>query len=52
MNDIQKELDQAFLLLDRIPVQGASVETMYAVRVRLRRAFQMAADVKEEEQNG
>lgn len=44
MNDTQKELDQAYKLLSAIPVQGDSVDIMYAARERLRKAFALAAD--------
>lgn len=51
MNDIQKELDQAYKLLSSISVQGDGVDVMFAVRERLRKAFALAAD-KEVEDNG
>lgn len=44
MTDVQKELDQAYKLLSAIPVQGDSVDVMYAVRERLRKAFALAED--------
>lgn len=48
MNDIQKEINEAFTLASALPVSGDSVEIMAAVREHLRRAYKLAADRPEE----
>lgn len=47
MNNIQKELDQAFKLVSGIPVKGEAVELMFAAKEHLRKAFSLAADKAE-----
>ncbi len=44
MTDIQKKIDQAFKLVSAIPVSGDGVDIMASVRLRLRDAYQMAAE--------
>lgn len=50
MNELKKNLKEAFDLLATIPVQGNNVDIMHAARVKLRIAYQLAeaADKKEE----
>ncbi len=52
MTDLQKELDRAFACLSAIPVSGDGVEIMAAAREHLRKAFQLAEPVKEEDNGG
>lgn len=42
MNEIQKELDQAYRLLATLPVRGDNVEIMASIRQQLRRAYALA----------
>lgn len=44
MNEIQKKLDHAFLLLSRMSVSGDVVDVMYAVRQELREVYRMCGD--------
>lgn len=44
MNDLQKELDRAFLLLSDIPVSGDAVDLMSMAREHLRTAYKLAGD--------
>lgn len=49
MNELQKELDQAFNLVSAIPVSGGGVDVMAAAREHLRRAYQLAVPPDDEE---
>lgn len=50
MNELQKELDQAFKLVSAVPVSGDGVDMMAAARESLRRAYQLAAPPDEEKE--
>lgn len=55
MNEIQKKLDHAFLLLSRMSVSGDVVDVMYTVRQELREAYKLAGDqdkAQEEAEDG
>ena len=53
MNDMRRELDEAYKLLAVIPVAGDHVEVMAEAREHLRRAYKLAAtDQKEAETDG
>lgn len=51
-NQIQAEISNAFQLLSAARVSGELVEIVAAVKMSLRRAYQMAADKPETEQQG
>lgn len=46
--DIQKELDRAYSILCAISVKGDDVERMAAAKQAIRKAYQMASEVKED----
>lgn len=50
MNDIQRELQDAFNLLRQICVKDTDVEKMAMAKTRLSRAYQMAAQEGEEKE--
>ena len=53
MNDLQKEINDAYIALAAIPVSGDHVEIMAAAREHLRRAYKLAApEPKEAEPDG
>ena len=53
MNDLMKEIDEAFKLLGVISVAGDAVDVMAGVREHLRRAYKLAApEPKEVESDG
>lgn len=55
MNDIQKELDQAFNLISDIPVTHENVDRMFMAREHLRNAYNLAgkeASEKEADTDG
>lgn len=52
MNDLQKELDQAYKLASALPVSGDGVELMAAVREHLRAAYRLAGKEEEERTDG
>ena len=52
MNNIQKELDQAFSLLSAISVNGENVDRMAMAKQHLRAAFKLAGEKKEAEADG
>lgn len=47
MNELQKELDQAYKLASALPVSGDGVELMAAVREHLRVAYRLAGAEEE-----
>lgn len=49
MTDLQKELDGALRILSAIPVNGDGVEYMAAAKQHLRKAFELAGKVSEDE---
>lgn len=49
MNDIQKELNDAYRMLSIIQVSGEAVDVMAAVRSKLKAAYKLADDNKGEE---
>ena len=49
MNDIQKTLNDAYRMLSIIQVSGEAVDVMAAVRAKLKEAYKLADDNKEEE---
>lgn len=50
MNEIMKNLQEAFDMLSTIPVQGQNVDVMYNARVKLRVAYKIAADKNKSEE--
>lgn len=53
MNEITKEINEAFKLLSSILVAGDAVDVMAAARGHLRRAYKLAGPEQEEaESNG
>ena len=46
MEELKKNLTQAFDLLSSIPVSGQNVDTMYAARTKLRTAFRLAEEAQ------
>ena len=52
MTDLQKEVNEAFMIISSIPVTGDSVDRMAMAREHLRRAYQMAEESKEEKDDG
>lgn len=53
MNELQKELYEAYAALAAIPVSGDHIEVMAAAREHLRRAYKLAAsELKEADPNG
>ena len=52
MSDLQKEINNAFIMISSIPVVGDSVDRMAKAREHLRRAYQMAGGNKEEKNDG
>lgn len=44
MNEIQKEINNAYKMLSYLFVSGDQVDVVAAVKLSLRRAFQMAKD--------
>ena len=44
MNEIQKEINNAYKMLSSLLVSGDQVDVVAAVKLSLRRAFQMAKD--------
>ena len=53
MNELQKEINDAYNALAAIPVTGDCVEVMAAAREHLRRAYKLASpEPKEAESNG
>ena len=49
MNEVQKEINEAFAMLHAIPVTGDSVELLAAAKEHLRRAYRLAGTEKEED---
>lgn len=52
MNEIQKELDQAYRLLATLPVRGDNVEIMASIRQQLRRAYALAESKDKGDEHG
>ena len=48
MDELMKCLNETFELMRMIPVSDTGVDAMYAARVKLRRAFQLAEKLKAE----
>ena len=48
MDELMKNISEAFDLVSAIPVTGQSVEKMAAVRANLRTAYQLADKLKTE----
>ena len=52
MSELQKEINEAFIIISSIPVTGNNVDSMAMARKHLRRAYQIAEENKEGENNG
>lgn len=44
MNDIQKEINEAYRMVSAIPVSGDAVDVMAGARIHLKEAFKLAGD--------
>ena len=44
MNDIQKEINEAYRMVSAIPVSGDAVDVMAGSRIHLKEAFRLAGD--------
>lgn len=49
LTPVQQELDQAYRLLSTLPVSGDAVEVVASVRMRLRKAYELAAAKEKED---
>lgn len=52
MTNLQKEINEAFVMISTIPVTENNVDRMAMAREHLRRAYQMAEESKEEKDDG
>lgn len=52
MNEIQKEINNAYKMLSALFVSGDQVDVVAAVKLSLRRAFQMAKDEQGKDASG
>lgn len=52
MSELQKEINEAFIMISSIPVTDDSVDRMSMAREHLRRAYQMAGESEEEKNDG
>lgn len=52
MNEIQKEINNAYKMLSSLLVSGDQVDVVAAVKLSLRRAFQMAKDEEGKDESG
>lgn len=52
MSELQKEINEAFMMISSIPVTGDSVDRMAMARGHLRRAYQLAEESKEGKDDG
>lgn len=54
MEELRKELNAAYKLIDAIPVRGDMIEVMFEARNHLRKAYKMAEDLERrmEDENG
>ena len=50
MNEIMKNLQEAYDMLSTIPVQGQNVDVMYSARVKLRVAYKLAEEKNKSEE--
>ena len=44
MNDIQKEINEAYRMVSAVPVSGDAVDVMAGARIHLKEAFRLAGD--------
>ena len=44
MNDIQKEINEAYRMVSAIPVSGDAVDMMAGARIHLKEAYKLAGD--------
>ena len=44
MNDIQKEINEAYRMVSAIPVSGDAVDVMAGARIHLKEAYKLAGD--------
>ena len=51
MDDLKKNLCEVYELLKGIPVSGDAVDRMYAIRIKLRQAYQLAEANKKEKED-
>lgn len=49
MNDIQKKINEAYKMISAILVSADAVDIMAGARIKLKEAFDMAADKQESE---
>lgn len=52
MSELQKEINEAFIIISSIPVTEDSVDRMAMAREHLRRAYQMAEKSTEGKKDG
>lgn len=50
MNELMKNLQEAYDMLSAIPVQGQNVDIMYNARVKLRIAYKLAEEKNKSEE--
>lgn len=52
MEELKKELNAAYKLVDAVPVRGDMIEVMAEARRHLRQAYKIAENMAEEVENG